>query len=190
MGSWTTWWDMARPLHKWLVVCAGALALLVWGLAFLRFATAGSAAGEGSAKHVLEVENPFAEPTSPTVPSASSPSSPVDSSIFAVRDPFRAPAKASPSGSTGIVPDNGVTPTDSVSPTPAPSSETRIKLEGITSNGSTASATILVNGTPYTVSEGEDFGGSFRLLEIGEDRVTILRGDDRIDLALAEEIVK
>ena len=80
--------------------------------------------------------------------------------------------------------------TGSTTTTTVASSSTRVRLDKIEGSGDTAVATISVNGVAYQVKEGDDFAGNFRLVEIGEETVTLLKGDDRIDLSVSEEIVK
>jgi hypothetical protein len=47
-----------------------------------------------------------------------------------------------------------------------------------------------VDGTVYTVEEGERFATSFELLSLNGDCATMLYGDDQFTLCEGEEILK
>jgi hypothetical protein len=47
-----------------------------------------------------------------------------------------------------------------------------------------------VDGTVYTVDEGEQFAESFQLLSINGECATMLYGDDQFTLCEGEEILK
>jgi hypothetical protein len=67
---------------------------------------------------------------------------------------------------------------------------TVIRIVEVTTTDGVARASITVNGTGYTVAEGEVFATSFRVLDITGDCATLLFGDSRFTLCAGEEIRK
>lgn len=63
-------------------------------------------------------------------------------------------------------------------------------VDVFTGNDGDRKATVTVNGTGYTVSQGQTFGRNFRLLDISGECATMLFGDSRFTLCEGERIQK
>lgn len=67
---------------------------------------------------------------------------------------------------------------------------TVLTLEKVTSVGGTLRATILVDGVVYDVGEGETFAGSYKLVDLTEERAIIMFGDTAFELRVGQQILK
>jgi hypothetical protein len=63
-------------------------------------------------------------------------------------------------------------------------------VDVFTDDDGTRKATVTVNGSGYTVEEGDTFGRRFRLLDISGRCSTMLFGDSRFTLCEGEQIRK
>jgi hypothetical protein len=63
-----------------------------------------------------------------------------------------------------------------------------VRVVDVFPNGRTAQ--IQVDGTVYTVDEGEEFAANFRLISASGQCVTMLFGDDEFTLCEGEEVLK
>jgi hypothetical protein len=66
----------------------------------------------------------------------------------------------------------------------------RVRLVDVFRDGGSARAQVQVDGTVYTVEEGEQFAESFQLLSLNGDCASMLYGDDQFTLCEGEEILK
>ncbi len=66
----------------------------------------------------------------------------------------------------------------------------RVTLVDVYRDGGRARAQVQVDGTVYTVDEGERFADNFQLLSLNGDCATMLFGDDQFTLCEGEEILK
>lgn len=66
----------------------------------------------------------------------------------------------------------------------------RVKLIDTFREGGNERAQVQVDGTVYTVDEGETFAENFKVLSINGDCATMLFGDDQFTLCEGEEILK
>ncbi len=66
----------------------------------------------------------------------------------------------------------------------------RVRVVDVFTEGGTRRAQIQVDGTVYTVDEGETFAENFRLLSTSGECATLLFGDDQFTLCEGEEILK
>lgn len=116
--------------------------------------------------------------------------------VFARRDPFEPVVDTAPAAPDGAA-----------APAPAPAPETeggeddtdgaereptgrRIRLIDVFERRRIPRAQIEVDGTVFTVREGEAFAASFQLLTVSGDCVSLLFGDDQFSLCEGEEIIK
>ena len=125
--------------------------------------------------------------------------------VFAPRDPFE-PLISAASGAAGGGGDttaDGDTGTDGDATTdpdgttdgdPQPDGESigdhRVKVIDVYTQNGQGRAQIQVDGTVYTVDEGEGFADNFRLVSTSGSCATILFGDDEFTLCEGEEILK
>jgi hypothetical protein len=65
-----------------------------------------------------------------------------------------------------------------------------VRLVDIFTENGRERAQVQVDGTVYTVDEGEVFADSFQLLSISGDCATMLYGDDQFTICEGEEILK
>jgi hypothetical protein len=132
--------------------------------------------------------------------------------IFAPKDPFdplisTAPVSSGPALASGEIPATGSATTQepgisesagtttitTESTTPAQSSANdghRVKVIDVFSEDGDDRAQIQINGTMYTIDEGERFAGSFELVSASKACATMLFGDDEFTLCEGEEILK
>lgn len=66
----------------------------------------------------------------------------------------------------------------------------RVRVIDVYQEGGTGRAQVQVDGTVYTVDEGERFAGSFRLMSTSGRCASMLYGDDQFTLCEGEEILK
>ena len=124
--------------------------------------------------------------------------------VFAPRDPFKPLVSAAGAAGGEVAPAGGGggggdgEPTDPTDPTdpsdPSEDGETigdhRVKVVDVYVEGGNDRAQIQVDGTVYTVDEGEEFADNFRLVSASGQCATILFGDDEFTLCEGEEILK
>lgn len=137
-------------------------------------------------------EEPLDIPVQPTVtrsPTAAPTTSPIPITDTAFgRDPFVPLVREVTSGGAPAAPGE---------PGPGPSGGTtggttskRVTLVDIFGSGSNRQATVSVDGTEYTVKEGETFDTSFRLLSLTSRCGTFVFGDERFTLCVGQEVRK
>jgi hypothetical protein len=188
------------PRDKRAVTVLGGVAGLAL-VAFLLMNVLGGGGGEEAAS------SPPVAPTggSTTAPSpTASPSTPRETLppvvLAGARDPFSPPpvfaaspsGGVSPSGTSTAVPSGTGTPTSTVSPTASPTSPGggasssmgghTVVLVDIFDSGTKAQ--IEVDGTVYTVNEGDDFDDNFRLASISGSCVQVQFGDEASTICL------
>jgi hypothetical protein len=125
--------------------------------------------------------------------------------VFAPRDPFEALVSANPvvGGTGGEAPTDGGTADGDVGGDPidggtdgAPSDDGetigqhRVRVVDVFTENGQNRAQIQVDGTVYTVDEGEEFAGNFQLVSASGTCATILFGDDEFTLCEGETILK
>jgi hypothetical protein len=89
----------------------------------------------------------------------------------------------SPSSSEGAGASNGSSGNETV--------DNSITLNSITTEGQNRYGVFVYQGAQYSAAVGETIGTSpYQVLEIGDGSATLLYGDDRITVALGEEIIK
>jgi hypothetical protein len=127
--------------------------------------------------------------------------------VFAPRDPFEPLISAGAGGGGGTTTDGGdgdVTVDGdgdgtgdgdvTVDGDPEPDGDTignhRVEVVDVYTEGRRGRAQIRVDGTVYTVDEGEGFAENFRLVSTSGSCATILFGDDEFTLCEGEEILK
>lgn len=132
--------------------------------------------------------------------------------VFAPKDPFdplisaaAAPGAASdgPSteetapgdGSTATTPGDGTTTTTTTTPGGGNGGGEsvgghRVRVIDVFARGGSRRAQVQVDGTVYTVDEGERFAQNFQLLSTSGQCATMLFGDDEFTLCEGEEILK
>ena len=134
--------------------------------------------------------------------------------VFAPKDPFRplisqaaTGTTAAPAGTTTTT-DGGTTTGTGGNPGTAPSGGSDISGDGGSSGGSQnvggrrvrvidtfraggeERARVQVDGTVYTVGEGDRFADNFEVMSISGSCVSMLYGDDQFSLCEGEEILK
>ncbi|MEA2447432.1 MAG: hypothetical protein QOK47_1069 [Actinomycetota bacterium] len=134
--------------------------------------------------------------------------------IFAPKDPFDPLISAAPVDVGPVVaPETGTslgaTPTETTDPGISESEGTttitteqssgsqttasngrRVKVVDVFTEGGGEHAQVQVDGTVYTIDEGERFAGSFELVSASNACATMLFGDDEFTLCEGEEILK
>lgn len=110
-------------------------------------------------------------------PSPASTLPPVTGEAFEGRDPFEPLVGASPAPSPG--PSGG----------PAGTAR-RVSLVDVFTQDGARKATVEVDGTEYTVSEGETFASNYRLLTLTNRCGTFVFGDERFTLCIGQEVRK
>jgi hypothetical protein len=125
--------------------------------------------------------------------------------VFAAKDPFE-PLIDESSGGGGVTTGGAVvspgTGTSTSEPGPGGSVEPgtdntgddvgghRVSLIDVFVQGGNQVAQVRVDGTVYTVEEGETFAENFQVLSISGDCATMLFGDDQFTLCVGQEILK
>ena len=127
--------------------------------------------------------------------------------VFAPRDPFEPLVSAFGGGGGGGAVDGGdgdvtvdgggdgtVDGNGTVDRDPEPDGDTigthRVEVVDVYTANGQGRAQIQVDGTVYTVDEGEGFADNFRLVSTSGSCATILFGDDEFTLCEGEEILK
>jgi hypothetical protein len=154
---------------------------------------------------VLNRERPTAAPTATTAASAaaSTTTSTVvlggsDQQLQATKDPFRplvtpagASAASTPTTVQGTVPGAGAgTGTATTPGGGATAAEHKVVLAEIVSQSGGRVAKVTVDGTAYTVSEGEPFAGDYRAVDIGSSCATFESGTTPFTLCEGEAVLK
>jgi hypothetical protein len=178
-----------------------ALLIVMWFL-FLR----------GSSPEPLTATPPVTTPTEAEPEETAEPTKPGKGpletfEVFAPKDPFK-PLISQTTGSNAApaAPTTDTSGTDTGTDTgSAPSGGSDIDSGGSSDNnvgghrvrlidtfraGGEARARIQVDGTVYTVSEGDRFADNFQLVSVNGDCASILFGDDQFSLCEGEEILK
>jgi hypothetical protein len=117
--------------------------------------------------------------------------------VFAPKDPFEPLVNEGGGGgsttggtTTGGEPNAGA----AVGPAPSAGGESvgghRVRLVDVFTQGGRERAQVQVDGTVYTVDEGETFAENFELLSVSDDCATMLFGDDQFTMCEGEEILK
>jgi hypothetical protein len=118
--------------------------------------------------------------------------------VFAPKDPFDplvSEGGGSGSGTTGGAPAGG-TNTGGAAGGPAPTNPGEsvgghtVRLVDVFTQNGRARAQVQVDGTVYTVDEGETFAESFKLMSISGECATMLFGDDQFTICEGEELLK
>lgn len=157
----------------------GALAVLL--LAFLLLKVLGGGGGDEALDTPLPPvvsRSPSPTPTG----TATRPPLPVTDAAFG-RDPFQPLVSDAPPGGGG-------TPTPSPGPNGGSSTSRRVTLVDIFNSGGERRATVSVDGTEFTVAEGETFDTSFRLQSLTARCGTFIFGDERFTLCLGQQVNK
>ena len=128
--------------------------------------------------------------------------------VFAPKDPFRPLISAASAGTTstaGAPTETGNGSTGDGGPTGQPSGGSdisggsggdsnvgghRVRLVDTFTRNGEANARVQVDGTVYTVGEGERFAENFEVLSISGECASLLFGDDQFSLCEGEEILK
>ena len=125
--------------------------------------------------------------------------------VFAPKDPFKPLISPETDGGTEVVPTDGVdadgdgqidpgTGTGDGTGTGNGGGESvgghRVALVDVFRGDEGPRAQVQVDGTVYTVDEGERFAESFQLLSVSGECATMLFGDDQFTLCEGEEILK
>ena len=120
--------------------------------------------------------------------------------VFAPRDPFKPLVTSGEGGGGAAAPDDGtgdgdiVTPDDGGEAPPTDDGDRignhRVRVVDVYVQNGRDRAQIQVDGTVYTVDEGEQFADNFELVSASGRCATILFGDDEFTLCEGEEILK
>jgi hypothetical protein len=164
-----------------------AAVLVVW---FVFLSGGGDEAAEPTAPP-LAAANPSPDPA----PKAPRPNKgPVETfQVFAPKDPFDPLVSEGGGGGSTT---GGDTNTNGAAGGPAPgnSGDTvgghTVRLVDVFTEGGRQRAQVQVDGTVYTVDEGETFAESFQLLSVSGQCATMLFGDDQFTICEGEELLK
>ena len=192
------------------VLVAFLLLVLLWFF-FLRSDDPEVDAGATAPPAVEEVEEPEEEE-----PAAPPKNSPVETfEVFAPKDPFDPLISASAAGggaagsastttggavgttSAGATDGTGTAGTTTTTTTPGGGGDGgtdvaghRVRVVDVFTQGGRARAQVQVDGTVYTVDEGERFAENFQLMSTSGRCASMLYGDDEFTLCEGEEILK
>jgi hypothetical protein len=160
---------------------------------------------------VLKRERPTAAPTATTAASAaaSTTTSTVvlgesDQPLQSTKDPFRPLVTPGVAGGTGATaaasaPTTGPTVQGTVpgagagtatAPGGAAAAEQKVTLLDIVTKSGARMATVEVDGTRYTVGEGESFAGHYRAVDVGSSCATFESGTSPFTLCEGEAVLK
>ncbi|MHB0975686.1 MAG: hypothetical protein ACYC1U_00655 [Candidatus Aquicultorales bacterium] len=192
-------------------VALGGLAAVVLLVAAVAYVSLSAPAVTASGSKANQIEAAAAQPV---VVATDPPEAPVAVEGYK-QEQFRDPFKTIETSATvGIVPgqtnptmlaqgpQNGSQPAqqaggqppagqDPGTPAPPPSQSQTLTLLSITFKDGERVANVTLNGVEYTARVGEQIGGSsFQVVEVGDQTVTFLYGDDRIVLAEGQSITK
>jgi hypothetical protein len=146
-----------------------------------------------------EVAAPAAPPltTTPASSTTSAPTTTVESGqpLGSQKDPFRplvvaggAGATASTVSSQSTVPGSGGG--TATVPGGGSTAEREVTLEDVVSRSGTRYAKVSVDGSSYTVKEGESFAGDYRVVDIGSACATFESGTTPFTLCEGEAVLK
>jgi hypothetical protein len=175
------------------VVAVGVVLLLAGPLLF------GQQADEPASRPVA---GPAPATTSP--PQLTGPSTTVGGpgTVGAAKDPFRplvVPGAAVATGDPAATPATGPTVQSTIpgaaqgtatTPAGGAAAEQKVSLLDIVSQSGARAAKVEVDGTPYTVSEGETFAGSYRAVDIGSSCATFESDTTSFTLCKGEAVLK
>ena len=135
------------------------------------------------------------EPDASSAPVAPSKNGPVETfEVFAPKDPFTPLVSvAAASGATANSTGSGSTDGTGTSGGTAAGNDIgghSVKLVDAFAEGGRNRGRVNVDGTVYTVDEGERFAENFELVSVEGSCVTMLFGDDQFTLCEGEEILK
>lgn len=132
-----------------------------------------------------------AQPTPEPSPSPS-PAPPAETfEVFESKDPFRPLVVAGAPGPATVAATPGAAPTEpGVAGAPAPAGGQRVSVLDIFEQSGVTLVQVKVGTTVYTVSTGQTFATTFKLLSVSGRCATFLNGDDKFTLCVGEEIVK
>jgi hypothetical protein len=182
-----------RNRNQQLALVAGGLVVLLVVLWFLFLR------GNGSDDTTQPITTSPTAAASPTPEPAKAPKPPKGAvetfEVFAPKDPFD-PLVTEGGGGGGTT--QGTTgDTTGVGGSAAPSGGGgesvgghRVRLVDVFTQNGRQRAQVQVDGTVYTVDEGETFAESFQLMSISGECATMLFGDDQFTLCEGEEILK
>lgn len=121
--------------------------------------------------------------------------------VFAPKDPFK--PLIAPAGTGTVAAPAPVTGTDTGTGTPSGGSDIssgtdnddtvgghRVRLIDTFRAGGEARVRVQVDGTVYTVGEGDRFADNFQVVSISDSCASLLFGDDQFSLCEGEEILK
>ena len=181
-------WQRLQPRERALIIIFGIIAILA--VVYLLFLSGGGEEPEAFPTP-RRTSTPRATATPTVVPTASPTGIPETIDFFEGKDPFRPLVTA---GGIGGTPGPGGTPAPGGGPGPSggPSGgdAQRVTLLSISGSGSSRTASVLVDGQEYTVSEGETFAGSYRVKSLTADCGTFVFGDEQFTLCEGQEVLK
>ncbi len=183
-----------------LMIVVGVLVVVLLGLVYFFFLRGGdeeAAEAPPTAEGVPAPEDPAEEEPADDDDDGSDEGTVETFEVFAPRDPFD-PLVSDTEG--GGVPDSGggggpVAGGDGIDrPAARDPGQTigthRVRVVDVFEQYGSNQAQIQVDGTVYTVAEGETFADNFRLVSASGRCATILFGDDEFTLCEGEEILK
>jgi hypothetical protein len=195
----------ASPRQLALVAALAAVLLLVVGLLVVRpllGRTSPQAAAPAAATAAPPATTPqLSEPSTTVVPGGQA--------VGSVKDPFRplvAPPTAAATGESGVTP-AAIGGTATATPTTLAATQPTLPGAGagtatIPGGGASAerkvtlvqvaggAAKVTVDGTAYTVEEGERFAGGYRAVDIGTECATFESGSTPFTLCEGEAVLK
>jgi hypothetical protein len=196
-----------EPRSRGRVVSLGLGAIVALGLVWFLFLRGGGPQPSKLIATMPPSETSTEQQADETVASAKD--SPIETfEIFAPKDPFdplisTAPVTTGPAVATGLEQPEEATPgvaasagTTTITTNTSESSSTssdagrRVKVVDVFKEDGGSRAQIQVNGTVYTIGEGERFAENFELVSASNSCATMLFGDDEFTLCEGEEILK
>jgi hypothetical protein len=187
-----------------LAIVGGVVLVLVLGLLYF-FVLRGDGEEEIPPPPTAEGVPAPTETEEPEVPEDDDDDDEIETfEVFAPRDPFEPLVSAAGGGGGTTVDDGGTVDDGTVDDgvdtgvvdggDPEPDGDNignhRVKVVDVYTQNGEGRAQIQVDGTVYTVDEGEGFADNFRLVSTSGTCATILFGDDEFTLCEGEEILK
>lgn len=131
-------------------------------------------------------------PTATPSPRATTTATPVPETfeVFEGKDPFRPLIAPTQGGGTPAPQPTGDPGDGSPQPSAEPTPGQRVELIEIFLRDGTRFATVEVNGTSYTVKEGDTFADNYRVLDLTAQCGTFVFGDERFTLCVGQEVLK
>lgn len=194
MATAPTQFEERRNVTGGQLALVGLLILILLVVAWFVFLR--PAGTEEKAAAPVPAETPQPEPTEEAKKPAKGPVETFE--VFAPRDPFKPVISEAAAGGTapapGATPAPGETTTGTAIGGGGGRNESvgghRVRLVDVFREGGREQARVQVDGTVYTVGEGERFAGNFELLSIEGRCASLLFGDDQFTLCEGEEILK